>query len=229
MGVAICFIQIASKSTCLVINVCEFGKFLPNELINIITSEKWIKTGIGINLDMAYLTNNFNLKITNGNIDIATFASIMKIKTPNMNHLLEAFNLTDKINKKSKKDSINDWSTNITLEMIQYAANDAFASYYLGSKIIDAMTNNVLIDPKYINNDKPQLIIANNCDENYIALLQEYAQKQNIKLPEYSFFDNKNGFKCTCTFIDVSMSAENNNKKTAKKQAAKYVYEHIIK
>jgi dsRNA-specific ribonuclease len=88
--IASCKLQIASKTHCLVIDLCKFEKILPENLIKILTSESWIKTGVGISKDLDTLSYNFLLGQCNGAIDVKTYASIYGINNPNLADLYKS-------------------------------------------------------------------------------------------------------------------------------------------
>jgi hypothetical protein len=59
-SVKICIMQICNGKTCLILKLSNFI-FLPFKLISMLTSDLWIKTGVGINLDMTYIGKNFEI------------------------------------------------------------------------------------------------------------------------------------------------------------------------
>jgi len=213
-NISICILQLASKTSCLIIDITKLGPNLPNKLLYILQSGNWIKTGVNINLDMTYLADNFNISFYNGCIDISTFASLTGFKNPSLKCLAN-FNKKDNI-------SIRDWTQPLTIEMLEYCANDAFSSYSLGEKIINNITNTLELNINDKNKDIKIKINTIN-EKNYINLLQEYAQKKKFELPIYTFEQYNLEFTCTCKFLNKTYTSISNNKKQAKLLVSKNI------
>jgi Double-stranded RNA binding motif/3'-5' exonuclease len=224
-NVSTCILQLASSKTCLVINLCELGPNLPSNLLNILQSGNWIKTGTGINLDMVYLSDNYNFSYYNGIIDVSVMATLAGCDTPNMCYLSKIMGVGDM--EKIKDDSLRDWSQDLTIKMLEYAANDGFASHALGEKIILNMTNNLnlTIGQKQID---VRLKLGIEVEKNYVGLIQEYAQKNKMNLPSYDTTNKDGQFECKCTFSDYEETSVEKNKKSAKNEVAKIIYENIF-
>ena len=114
-SISTCILQLASKNICLIIDLKNFSRKLPDKLIKILQSENWLKTGVNICTDIKYLVDNFDLGHCNGVIDISIFASLAGCKTPSLKFLSE--NLIDKKIKKSSL-QLRDWSKSLTIDMI---------------------------------------------------------------------------------------------------------------
>lgn len=220
-NVSCCILQLASKNTCLLIDLTKLGPNLPEKLTDILTSGNWIKTGVNIDLDMKYLADNFNIKFCSGFIDVSTFASLTGETNPNLANLCNI--------KKNDKIRIRNWSLPLTVEMMEYCAMDGFCSHMLGEKIISNITNSLNVNIDVQNNKKDmQIKIGQTPSVNYINLLQEHAQKNKLNLPEYIFEQqDEQVFTVTCNFLNVSIKTTGNNKKAIKLQAAKFLYDEL--
>lgn len=223
--IAVCILILSSNNSCLIINLKKIGPELPSKLIELLQSGNWIKTGVGINNDMIYLADNFNLPFYSGVIDIVTIASLAEFKKPSLDNLSQHFNIIKM--KKKKENSIQDWSKSLTVEMIEYCSRDGFASYHLGELIIKNMISSLNLELKD-NSDNIKIKTSIEQEKNEIMLLNEYAQKNNLGLPNYAF--EKIGeqlFNCTCKFKGFESSARSNNKKQAKLIVTKQIYDII--
>ena len=237
--IAVCIVQIASKSVCLVINLVKMGKQLPKRLIKLLTSESWIKLGVGIDNDMRLISSNYRLGHCSGSIELKSFALIAGHPTPNLELLYNQL-----IGGHVKKtDSIHDWTNDLTDEQISYAAKDAIMSYQLGTSMINPsiiniqklvqMTMSNLLDIVIGNDDiKPAKIEKSlNTKVNNISKLNEYAQQMKLPSPEYTLIaDNSKHpikFIATCIFNDKKTDAIGLSKQEAKNIAARLMLEQI--
>jgi hypothetical protein len=237
--VAICIIQIASKSVCLVINLVKMGKPMPKKLIKLLTSESWIKLGVGIDNDMRLISSNYRLGHCSGSMELKSFALITGHPTPNLELLYNQL-----IGGHVKKtDSVHDWTKELTDEQISYAAKDAIMSYQLGISILNPSLSNIKDLINKNKSDKLDFVIGNDNIKptkiersldtkiNYIGKLNEYAQQLKLNSPEYaSVADNtKHPIKFTviCTFNDKKTDATGLSKQEAKSIAAKLMLEQI--
>jgi len=238
--VATCILQVASKSVCLVINLVKMGKPLPKKLIKLLTSESWIKLGVGIDNDMRLISSNYQLGHCSGSIELKTFALIAGHPTPNLELLYNQL-----IGGHVKKtDSVHDWTKDLTDEQISYAAKDAIMSYQLGISILNPSVSNIknVIDKH--KSDKLEFTIGNDDDFkvakiqksedqkiNYVGRLNEYAQQFKLTSPEYSSVADTSKhpikFIITCMFEGKKTDAMGLSKQEAKNIAAKLMLEQI--
>jgi len=143
--IAVCKIQLATNTMAMVIDLCKFERDLPQNLIKILISDSWIKTGIGISNDLSYLSINFDLGQCNGGIDLKIIAQLRGCQSPNLFDLYQSvadFKYTDFVEKHKKKSGLDgriDWSMDMTFEQIEYASMDAIMSYKVGKYFIDAI------------------------------------------------------------------------------------------
>src|SRR5438552_2787634 len=86
-GISVCILQLACHKMCLVINLTTLGPYLPPSLIEILVSGSWIKTGVGIDLDILYLSDNFNLSQCAGYVDLKTYGFIAGLSNPKLDNL----------------------------------------------------------------------------------------------------------------------------------------------
>lgn len=185
---------------CLILKVSNF-LFLPNKLKTILVSELWIKTGVGVDLDLKYIFQNFNLSGFPPFIDIKTMEIIKGTKTPNLEFLASRF-----FNVKYKKttSSVSNWAVDFSEKQIIYLAEDAYHSFILGIEFLP-----LTVDFNILPFDKNSEVIICNEEENYKSRLVEILQKTNINMPKETFTvedklsDKKINvitFRSTCTF-----------------------------
>lgn len=219
---ATCIIQLANEKSCLIIDLTKIGPDLPSSLIEIIKSENWIKTGVGVGNDITYLSDNFDLGQCNGGIDIKHFAELAGCTTPNLEHLNNTlgFHPIDKSIIKTKCD----WSEPLTVAHLKYAANDAIASYNLGKKfIIDAVGS---LKQYFVSDEgkasRSSIKLSSGKSQNYVGMLQEHAQKNKFDVPIYVVeVLETNKFKCVCSYLDKTIECEGQSKQSAKNVSAK--------
>lgn len=229
-GVAICIIQIANAKECLVIDITKFNKVLPNGLIEVLTSGNWIKTGVGIDLDMHYIQDNFELGICNGHIDMRTHAILSGVNNPS----LEFLSGVSKLEGTGKRD----WSTPMTTNNLKYAGSDGYSSYNIGKQFlkvsVNAFSNKKTISHADVMNGN--ITVNTNNITNYVGLLQEYLMKKSIsrtvfELPKYTDYeaDRKTHlFAVECRIKSMVGYGVGQNKMIAKQNAAKDLYNKLI-
>ena len=130
-NIAPCTIQIANESICLIINLVELlknktEKLLPTKLVKLIVNEKWTKVGVGIDNDIKYLANSYNLSHCSSVIDLRNIAILAKLPVQSLDTLCSIF-----IGYYKKDNSFHDWSKKLTKDKIEYMALDAIISYRL--------------------------------------------------------------------------------------------------
>lgn len=228
--IAICLIQIANSKECLVIDITKFNKILPNGLIEVLTSGNWIKTGVGIDLDMHYIFDNFEIGLCNGHIDMKTHAILSGVCNPSL----------ELLNGVSKFESVKqyDWSTQITPANIKYAGYNGLYSYNIGKQFLKISANAFSNKKTILHTDiiNQNMSIDRKCITNYIGLLQEYLIKISIDktfavLPKYTDYevDTKTHlFAVECKIKKIVGYGVGQNKMTAKQNAAKDVYNKLI-
>lgn len=224
--ISTCILQLASPQTCLVINLCELGPKLPSKLIDILQSGNWLKTGTGINLDMVYLSDNFDFPHYSGCIDVSVMANLAGCETPNMCYLTKLFDVGTV--SKNKEDSVKDWSQELTVKMLEYAGNDGFASYFLGERIISNMVSNLSLAIQQKQTEL-QFKLGIENEKNYVGIIQEYAQKKKAELPVYEITEKGGKFECKCVFMGNEEIVLEKNKRNARIAVAKVIYEKYIK
>lgn len=235
-GIAICCIQIANSKECLVIDVTKFNKVLPKKLIEILTSGNWLKTGVGIDLDMQYIQDNFSLPQCNGVLDMRTHAILSGVNTPSLEHL-------SGISKNENISGQRDWSQPISLQQLKYAGSDGFCSYNVGKQFLkislNAFKNKTTITYKDIVDKESLTLITQTLQKNkinYVGILQEYvmshaSNRTSIELPIYTDYeaDKKTHlFAVECKIKGVLGHGVGQNKMTAKQNSAKVVYEKLL-
>jgi len=223
--IAVCTIQLSTDKICLIINLCKI-KRLPNKLIMLLTNDCWIKVGIGIELDLKYISDNYNLGHCGGGIELKNFANLANYKHSSLSFLVQK--LTNYHVKKDK--SVCNWSKNILdFNELKYAAKDAYFSYLLFIKIVTPTIEYL----KNVEDGGLKLNFVNynpikkniNSEHNYVGLLNEIAQIDGIDLPEYRTICNNSGqFKTECIFMNMKMFGYGNSKKKSKQNVAKSIY-----
>jgi hypothetical protein len=245
--VAVCKLQLCTKVTSYVIDLCQLGPILPKTLVEILVDESWMKCGVGATNDMKYLSLNYNLSQCGGVFELRNLAIFAGCLNPSlMNIYSKLYNV--KTSKKKQKNN-NDWSKPMTMEQLKYAANDAYYSYKIGVHILDNLKilyNAILSkdekeDTLSSSSDEDELIVKktnepiiitiNNNDVNSVGLLQEYAQQNNMPLPCYDEIKSKDidKFCIKCIMKDknntviCSEFGFDKTKKGAKKKSATHV------
>lgn len=231
---AICTIQIANQEQCIILNICEM-KSLPNIFQEIMTSYNWIKTGVGLNGDIDFIKLNFGLENMISCIDLKLFGELCGIQNPSLKNMYETFGF----GILNKNTSTFDWTKDLTLEQITYAGMDGFASFLLGQLFIKNMTQNIkgligsnksipLVKSNQI--DTKPIITIDTKEQNYIGILQEFCQKNNYNLPEYTIEEydvnvHPRKYICKCNFMRIVSENEDDYKETksisTSKQTAK--------
>jgi len=248
---AMCTIQIASPHVCMVINLTKMGKPLPKKLIALLTSDSWVKFGIGIENDLRILSLNYQLGHCSGSIELKSLAIMVGHPKPNLEFLYNQF-VGGHVKKTS---SVHDWTKELTDEQISYAARDAIMSYQVGmsminptllhiKKIVETDISNKL-QIKIMNgdsneNDSNERVSNENVSKspfpekikkseattvNYVGRLNEIAQRNKIPLPTYEFVCDESThpkkFTSICTFGEHILGAGGLSKRDAKSLAAK--------
>jgi len=219
----LCKLQIANSKMCLVIDLCMFNKVLPNKLEKILQKKSWIKTGINIDKDMKILSTCLKLGFCSGHIDLETIFTLKGISNPSLENCAELFNL----GIQKLKHENNNWDEPMNIQDIQYCANDAIISYKLGEKLFSSLNFNIKLPNTEIK-VPINLFKIKSSKDNFINMLQEYAQKNKLSLPSYDSSENNGEFIIVCTFLDKITDGKGNNKKTAKMIAAQKMYELIF-
>jgi regulator of replication initiation timing len=171
--------------------------------------------------------------------------------------LIDLYNVvTGTNNKKSIIHQLNDWSKDLSVKQIEYAAFDAYMSYIVGKYFIQTCVNSMtkfaspikyklniidnldnldnLDDLNSLDNEIKQILVKS-IEENYIGRLQEFAQKRNLSLPIYNVVhdkvssNNAHNFKISCKFESIITYGLGDNKKDAKNESAKNMFEMIDK
>lgn len=218
-NVSICTIQIANHDECIIFIMTKIKRLHPF-IKEILQSENWIKTGVGLNLDMVYMKQNYSLGDCFGIIDVKTIAMATGITKPSLKNIYE--NITGEILDKETGAHV-DWSKDLTMDSIKYAASDAFASYHVGIPVVQSM---VKYAPVKLTIPEQHIVIPVQ-NNNYIGMLQEYAQQRAMVLPTYTINSKGASFSCTCTFDDSTTSGDGSSKQTAKSSAAKNMLEFL--
>lgn len=167
---AVCKLQLASKNMCLVIDLCKFPREMPYNLLKILMSESWIKTGVGLSHDLSLVSYCYELGQCNGCIDVKIFAELYGVKSPKLTELYRLITgqVTNKDRKIDDTTEIRDWSKSLTMENVEYAAFDAVMSYVVGyafvsnnSKFLEqvkiAHVEPCLIRTRFMKNDKKKV------------------------------------------------------------------------
>jgi hypothetical protein len=228
--IAVCKIQIATKDLCLIIDLCKFDGVLPDQLITILKSESWIKCGVGISNDMAYISENYLLGQCNGAYDMKILAVLAKIESPNLEQIYSKMYNTDY--EKVKRFSTSDWSKDMTIDMVKYASEDAYISYMIGSKFFHTLKVS-LMNTFYTNENMVKQTPNINVDvnkNNWIGKIQEHCQKNKLCLPEYKSVTNTNheyAFAIECNIDALIVRGHGNTKQDAKQDAANNMYKQM--
>jgi hypothetical protein len=214
-NIAVCLLQLASNTQCLVINLVKLN-CLPNKLIKLLTQDCYIKVGIGIELDLYHLSNNYNLGHCGGGIELKNIALLAHHKHPNLETLHNQLIATYKKNISG----VCNWAGELTMEQITYAARDAIMSLKVFTTMIQpTLTFITTHNQDVLNLNIVNIIVNKSSNINYIGMLNNMAQKLNTT-PTYNTTNIDNNFKCVCNFNNQTTEGLGSNKKTAKSVAA---------
>ena len=218
-----CLIQIMTGKNCYLIELKKLGKVLPRNLIKIITCPSWIKMGVNCDQDIKILSNAYNLGHCSGSIDIDRICIAHNLPSINLGGI---YKYITGVSGKEKGMSIRDWTRDLTYSAITYAANDAIMSYVIGVYFLMGRLENI---PLYNITDESvnSIKLTQKLKENYVGLLNEYCQRNNLMFPEYHFNSICGGFECICHFIGMEFCGIGENKKKAKRKAAKSAFINI--
>lgn len=188
--IKICLIQLSNEVMSLIVRVSEMLT-MPTNLENVLISSNWIKTGVGIDLDMNYLMSNFNLSGVPFYLDLKTFYSLQGESNPNLENILRK-----ELGEFSKNDStVKDWSNELDFKSIKYAVEDAYYSYSLAKKFIPGYSDTMV---KKLDEFEYEV---SDIQENYVNRLQEFFQKK------YGFINCINQHKTESGYI-ISLEFE---------------------
>jgi hypothetical protein len=212
-GKLICMIQIATDKICLVLNMIGL-KDLPEDIINLLENESWIKVGVGINNDLRLLSQNFRIYAIGG-IDILNIAYLAGHPSPSLQNLINEY--VDPTFTKTQS-SVIDWTHDgFHIEEQMYCAKDAIYSLKVFNVIINPTLTLIknTIQSKIINAQEPSLslklsqgiklqdseeqslspVSTINIEQvssqtildckNFVSILNEYAQKNRKSSPIY--------------------------------------------
>jgi len=224
-----CILQLCTDACCLVINLKELGLPLPKKLVNILTNEAWMKMGVGISLDLSYLSNSFNLGNCSGQIDILNFAYLANVQKPNLANLYYFFTGDNTLIK--EKTGAHNWAAPLTKNLIKYCVIDGYMSYIIGIRLSELFV-------KRLRSNKVEINIINVDEqkkENYVGRLNEYAQGIKVPFPKYEHTLVKGTYpqkqKYICSWIEQcskTFEGIDVNKQIAKNEAAKLMMQYII-
>lgn len=229
-GIAACIVQISTDKICLVINLTKLKKTIPKQLFKVISSESWIKMGVGIENDLNILSNNYNLGHCAGSIELKNLGILGQLESPNLANMYNLFHDSNV----EKIDSVCDWSKDkLSAEELDYAAEDARMSYKLGKKILMPALQGITNIEKKEKKDIEAVINTTVPDVqlNYIGKLQEYAQQNRLLLPEYSCtaltMNSMPAFKFVCKFDGKKTECTYDSKKKAKQRVSKLMIDQL--
>lgn len=220
-----CIIQIMTGENCYIIELKKLGNILPKKLIKIISCSSWIKMGVNCSQDVKILSLAYNLGQCSGAIDIDRICVALSLPDISLNGI---YKYITGITGKEKQMSIRDWTKDLSHNAITYAANDAIMSYVVGNYFLMNKLENI---PLFNVNDNTitSIKLNSNISENYVGLLNEYCQQNQLEFPEYMYRKSLDGFTCICNFNNNSTyTGMGNNKKRAKQEASKIAISNIM-
>ena len=238
-GVAVCTIQLATDKMCLVINLVNMGKPMPRKLKELLIKDSWVKVGVGIDLDLRYLSENYNLGHCGGSIELKNLANLAQYQNSSLDFL---FNQFVGGNVKKQASGLCDWTQELTQSQIEYAAKDAIMSLKIFQSIIAPTIDYLkqkkpednLLAVNIVNIPKTTNLITGEIKTlsiNYIGKLNEYSQQNKLPSPQYTE-KNIDGipimFQSKCNFNGKSTIGNGSSKKKAKNLAAQKMLKMII-
>lgn len=141
--IAVCKLQVATATVCVVMDLCRFeagaesGVNLPDTLVDLLRNEAWLKTGVGIGNDLAYLSHNFDLGQCSGGLDVRIVAQLRGCRSPNLVDLYASTSGTRPQVRDHSRGT--DWSQDLTMDQVEYAGMDAIMSHRIGRYLVDAL------------------------------------------------------------------------------------------
>jgi hypothetical protein len=233
-SIAICLIQLSTEEICLVINLVKLKNDIPESLLDILRNDSWIKVGVGVELDLKYLSSNYELGHCAGGIELRNIALLGHYKSPSLENLY-----SDMVGRHVRKtSSICNWSGELKREQLEYAARDAMMSYQLfkvmlgpsiewikekeGDKTVkDKLSVEIINLEENIGVSLVSEVIEKK--SNYIGELNEYAQQRRLALPLYEIKEVStcpSVFQTTCYFNGKKVETQDRSKQLSKKKAA---------
>ena len=225
-----------SGKTTIILNLVHIMKNrdkFPKKLLEILTKPSWVKVGVGINMDMKILYDNYGLGFCNSVIDILCIAGMCQYKTPNLGNLYKV--LCGSVEK--SKSAVFDWSKQeIPLSKIKYAAKDAIMSRRVYFALLDSsvrklkkLDEKTKITLKMIDMDDGGLNKEPLDEINWVSMLNEYSQRNGLTSSlSLSFVNVGTYYRCICIFGNKkTTSSVFENKKAAKKEAFRKMCEKI--
>lgn len=219
---ACCLVQIAAPGICLLISLVHLGPVLPDNLIDIFTSESWIKAGVSVDTDLAYLSHNYNLGHCKGSLDLKHVATMANFANPSLVNLYN--HLTGSTLEKDS--SVCDWSQDLTKAMLTYAANDAILSYRLATDLLTPVFKLLEKDPPMSLIEMDNLIIGFEDPTvpesfSWITELGNFAAQRGVDRPIYQTKElTDKTFITQCYFLEHVTEGSSTKKKASRKIAA---------
>ena len=210
---AVCVIQLASENYSFLIHLPKIGLPLPSKLKKIIMSDKWLKSGVGIEGDLRKICDNYRLPYYSGSFELKTLAEVGKIRKPNLVNLYSLF--VGQQHFKDKSQSICDWSLPLVeKKKIEYAARDAIMSYQVfkymmtpSLNLIKSKTDTILdLDLDKTQSTYPNLTIDIGSGNDDVELSGNILQDQDIEKITHLLF------KMKVRTPDLSHIPQSNNK-----------------
>jgi len=208
---AVCVIQLASENYSFLIHLPKIGLPLPSKLKKIIMSDKWLKSGVGVEGDLRKICDNYRLPYYNGSFELKTLAEVGKIRKPNLVNLYSLF--VGQQHFKDKSQSICDWSLPLVeKKKIEYAARDAIMSYQVFQYMMTPSLNLIKTKSESIlelNTNQttyPQLTIDTGSGNDDVQLSGNILQDQDIEKITHLLF------KMKVRNPDLSHIPQSNNK-----------------
>ena len=231
---AVCTIQLATDSICMVIHLVKTGNNLSSLLKKILTGQSWIKVGVGIENDMQLLSDNYNLGHCKGVIELLNLALLAEIPNPSLENLYRHF--IDLRYENTVNHTESNWVSDLTSDEIIYAAKDAIASYEVGIEFIGQTINSINYThqriAKYVSINNLEIVSSTediSITDNPVGRLQEIMQSKNSPLPVYSTMSKISSrsrkIKIRCTCGDASTTGMSISKATAKSISASKMLE----
>jgi hypothetical protein len=127
----VCVIQMGTADLVLVIHVSRWGNYIPKQLLQAIQSPAWIKVGVGVGLDLHYISVQYKLGHCSGGIDLRNMALTMRLPHTSLvglyNHFLKPM---PQLPEKAQS-SVHNWNLPGALpkQKVEYAGKDAYMGY----------------------------------------------------------------------------------------------------
>jgi len=191
-NIVICKLQLYCDTLCIIIDLPQMVN-IPDKMIEILQNSSWIKTGVGIENDLLILSTNYSIGYICGQYEMKNIGLLLGFQNPNLHELYKILTGDDSINKNIYHDY--DWTHELTVSQIKYAANDAYMSYVIGKKIFSQLCSSIknkIKQQSNVNRLKSNSVSSNNSNTSININNPEYSDIELISYNENNIYNSEN-------------------------------------